>query len=403
MARTKAAPAVAPASEPVSAPSGEIENQTPPIESAAIEAAAQPAAAAPEPAPEPVERPISARDKMMAEIVANRNAVLEKELAEGRAQGGEPEPEPAAPRQDALNTPAAPRAAPEPSPAPAPAAADGTGATVTDPPRIHKITVRGRQLDMPEDHLLQAAAAGIDAQATLAEARRIYDEAQRLRGSAQDPSAGHSSPPAATPAPSSQPPSGIAEDEVREAVRLFQYGDETEGAAALHRLLERAQAQQPTVDMRAIAEQVRGEVMQGLQLRQDLTTIGTEYADIINDPRLAAIAGEDARQLRDWYVQGGVVKSEIDVFREAADRTRQYVKDLVAVHSQAQPQPEPPAPTPAPASPSGDSARTIIKRSTPNAPAAAGAIPMTPAPQAMSPKDIVNWMRSKRPGQSALT
>lgn len=378
MARTKAAPAVAPASEPVSAPSGEIEQ---PI----LEEAAPIMEGAAGPAPEPVERPISAREQMMAEIVAKRNAILESEVAEGRAQGGEPEPEPAAPPQDALNPPAAPRAAAEPSPAPAAAAADAT-------PRTYKITVRGQQIELPEGDLIRAAEAGVHSQAALFEAQRYHEEALRLRAPNTDPSA-RPSPPAATAPNPQAPPPGLTEDESLEIARALQYGDEKEVADAVRRMTAQRQASQPAIDPAAIARDVHERVGSQLRLETDLRTFASEYSDIVQDAPLTTLAAQYVQQLRAHYNQVQTPVDELTLFRQAGEMVRGDVQRWAGGTRQPEPAP---APQPTTTAPSGESARTIIKRSTPNAPAAAGAIHTTPAQRAMTPKDVVNWMRQKR-------
>ncbi len=343
------------------------------------------------------ERKLSRRDQQMADIVAARQRRIEQEQEYARQAGlgAEPEPEPAAAGQDAPEPPVAIPAAPQASPQPAPAAAPASPAPSAEPPRTVKITVRGRELDITEAEARRAAEIGVEAEARFRQAEQLYQEALRLRAPT-DSSAGHSSPPAATPATPQAPPPGLAEDEALEIARAIQYGDEKEVADAVRRITAQRQAAQPAIDPAAIAREVHERVGTQLRLEQDLHTFSTEYSDIVQDAPLTVIAAQYVQQLRNHYIQTQTPVAELDLFRQAGQLVREDVRRWAGGAAQPDPQPATPAPQPAPAASSGDSARTIIKRNTPSAPAAAGAIASPSAPRPKTGTDIVNDFRRAR-------
>lgn len=352
-----------------------------------------------QPAEPDAPQPKSRHAAQMAEIVAARHREIDRENEYARSIGmGAPDQpasaEPSASQpvvepQDGPIASVAPQAAPEPSATPASPDAPAT----TVPGRVHKITVNGREIEMPEADALRFAEQAVFAQAHLQEARRLYDEAQRLRGSAPqpDPSA-RPSPPAAS-APASQPAPSLDRNALLEFARTVLYGDEEKVADATDRLIRQVQPAPQSVDPNAIVQDVTGRVNAQLQLRQDLTTFADEYSDLVKDDDLAGMAGQRAQALRAHYHQTGSPKPELEIMREAGN----WVRDkLQTWRGGATPTSEPQPASVLQPVPTGDSPRTVIKRATPNAPAAAGAVPMQSAPRQPTPTDIVNQMRRAR-------
>ncbi len=379
MAKTKAAPPE-PASEIDPANPHDMQPTEQPVSLDEVRVA-------PEPAPsesEAAKPRLSRHAEQMAEIVASRHREIDRENDYARSIGmGEPAP------TEAQETPEAPPApVVEPEPPAAPEAPDAPAVPIEG--RVHKLTVNGRQIEIPEADVIRAAEQAVFAQAHLQEAKRLYDEAQRLRAPETDSSA-RPSPPAAS-APASQPAPSLDRNALLEFARTVLYGDEEKVADATDRLIRQVQPQSQAVDQNTIVQDVTGRVSAQLQLRQDILTFADEYKDLVQDDELAAMAGRRAQALREHYAQTGSPKPELEIMREAGNHVRDRLQNWRGGASQAEPEP---APVPPPA-PQGDSPRTVIKRATPNAPAAAGASLSTPGPRPPTPSDIVNQMRKAR-------
>lgn len=335
----------------------------------------------------PAERPLSRHDAQMAAIVEHRRQRLDAERAEGRAQGmADQEPVGAAGAPvDAQIVPAAPEAPDPASPAPAPSNEPAA------PVRTHKILVRGNEIMMSDDDMRRAAELGVESEARIRHADQVLQEARRLAAASGQPipSAGPS-PPAAPPQAQPQAPSDSDRDAMRELARELLYGDEEKVVDALHRVVTRQPAQ--PVDPEAVARDVYARVNSSLGVRSDLQTFGSEYPEIVNDPRLATLTADHVQQLRKHYETTGSPRAELALFREAGDATRQFVAEMRAGDRLAPPTPDPnPAPAPQP----GPS-RITVKRNTPQAPAAAAA-PQTPtAPREKTAHELVNDMRRQR-------
>ncbi len=154
MAKTKAAP---PASEPVS--------ETDPANPHDIQPTEQPVSLdevrvdTPEPTEEttaPTRRK-SRHEEQMDAIVAARHVELDRENAYARSMGMGEAPAPVE-AQETPEAPPAPVAEPEPSaPPPAP---DAPAAPIEG--RVHKLTVNGREIEIPEADVFHARVAGED-------------------------------------------------------------------------------------------------------------------------------------------------------------------------------------------------------------------------------------------------
>jgi hypothetical protein len=366
--------------------------------------APEPQAPEPQPEPQPEEggRRPNRHDDQIAALVAKRHERMRREQDEAVRQGL-----PAEPPQNAVETPSldpaqstaqpqpAPQAPVAPQPQPAqPASAQPPGQP--EPVRVHKIRVRGRELDVPDEDFRRAAELGFETELRRIEAARQTPQPQ--------PSASPSPAPVAPPA-QQQPPSGLDLDAAREVAREHHYGDENKAAEAILKLAKSSQGQ--AIDPNQIAEQAAAAAMQRIQLQNgiygDLNTFASEFPDVAKDEALATIAGNYVRQARQHYQQNGMARSELDLYREAG---RYVTEKLTSWRGPGQEQPQP-QPAAAPAAPSNvvslapQQQRTTIKRNMPQAPSAASArqAPAQTAPPTGT--DIVNDMRRSR-GQAPI-
>ncbi len=343
--------------------------------------------------PPPAERRPNRHDQAMVEIVARRRERLDAERAEGKAQGmADQEPLAAAP---AAGAPALPVEARPAAPSLAqPAAADGAPAPTAEPAapvRTHKILVRGNEILMSDDDMRRAAELGVESEARIRHANAVLEEARRVAASGQAPipSAGPS-PPAAPQPRSPAEPSDADRDAMRELARELLYGDEEKVVDALMRTRQPATPQGQPVDPDAMSREVYSRIESRLGLQNALQTFGSEYTEIVNDSDLATLAANYVQQLRAHYAQTQTPRTELDLFREAGNATRQAVQRWSGGAPLTDPNP---APQPQPAA--GPS-RNTVKRNMPQAPAAAAAQQVTPAPRQKTGTDIVNEMRRAR-------
>ncbi len=342
----------------------------------------------------PAERRPNRHDEQMAGIVAKRREKIAAERAEGAAQGFPdqepiPQQEPGAPAPPVQEPPPDPAAA-QPDPA---SAAAAPAAAPAAPVRTHKILVRGNEILMSDDDMRRAAELGVESEARIRHANATLEEARRIAGSPPQPipGAGPSSP-AAPPQPQTREPSETDRNAALELARELLYGDEGKVVDAL--LQWRQPSQQPTqpADPEALARDVYSRVDARLGLQHALQTFGSEYPEIINDPDLATLGANYVQQLRAHYAQTQTPRTELDLFREAGDAVRQAVTRWSGGGA---PAPDP-TPAPPPAAQAAGPSRITIKRSMPQAPAAAAAQQMAPAPRQKTGTDIVNEMRRAR-------
>lgn len=341
----------------------------------------------------PAARRPNRHDEQMREIVQRRNEKLAAERAEAAAQGfADQEPLAAiapAPTAAPVERPAA-APPPEPAAPPSPAGPDAPSAPVA-PLRTHKILVRGNEIVMTDDDMRRAAELGVESELRIRQANATLEEARRIAASGHQPipSAGPSPPAAPLQAQTSEP-SGRDRAALLELVREIQYGDEEKAADAFERLTGHQPQAQPA-DPDAMAREVYARVESRLGLQNALQTFGSEYAEIVNDPDLATLAANYVQQLRGHYAQTGTPRTELDLFREAGNATRQAMQRWSGSAPQPTPDPAPASPTPQPAG--GN--RLTVKRNMPQAPAAA-AQQVTPPPRQKTGSDIVNEMRRAR-------
>ena len=120
------------------------------------------------------------------------------------------------------------------------------------------------------------------------------------------------------------------EDAARTYERISS-GSEEDGANAIRELAQNiaraaaANMRQPNVDVAAIERQVVERVRAENVRERNLQTIGEEYPDIFNNPDLGKFAGMKARELAQQYVQAGVQKPTLELWREACNSTRQVL------------------------------------------------------------------------------
>lgn len=320
--------------------------------------------------------------KGMEAIVARRREQIEREKGESERVGLQ-QPDIAPTPLEAAPPAPPPEDTPAPPPPPLPPVADLVPAA-----RVHRIVVRGQQIEMSEEDMVRAAGMAIESEA----ARR---EAQ------QRPA------PQPAPAPPPAPPAPIDRAVALEYAKAIQYGDEDAAADALAKMAEeitrRVTPQAPAVSADEIANQVYARVNSVNTMEGALQRFATNFDDIVSDTDATTLAAIKADQLRQQYQNAGIPRTIDEIMTEAgnavrATRTRWTGTPAPATDPQTPTPPAPPAPT-APA-PAANGARVAIKRATPQAPAASAATPPTEqGPRLTSGatgSQTVAWLRQTR-------
>ncbi len=358
------------------------------------------------PVPENEQRPLSKREEQMAAIAENRRLAIEREQAygvvmenEARAAGGgapvpeTPEPRAVADEPPAQHTPATVTGAESPQPpASGPATADIQQ-------RRHIVNVGGQQFVVNDAELAHLASLGATTQIALN----------------QQPREQLPAPPAPEPrrvAPAIDP------ELTRNVVRRINYGNEEEAATALTDFAGHLaqQFQQQPVDPRQLVEQAKAEMRQETMVQNNLLTIGREFPEVfgpldkpVTDPQeaaryrrasqLAALALDDIRR-RDFML--GVQRSDLEVYREAANEVRATIGGARPA-SQSGQETATPAAIQA-AVPAAHSERLTRKRAAPSLPSAVSRVAPDgdATPRQLTKSEIVAWMAQKRHQQSPV-
>lgn len=367
-----------------------------------------------------IARPLSARDELMARIVAKREAQITEEAGLGfNAQPEEVSREhhsatrPANPSLGEIEddrTYSGPYADPDESAAsittppdnkaperpqeaiggkPNADAPAGRAAPI-QPTQTFPIELDGQVVHVTQDQMAHLARMGAIAN-------------QALYAYNQTP---HPSLPQA-PAPTARETGAAPVDEarVRDVVRNLQYSDEATAAAALHGLISDVRnsvPQAPAFDPEAYERRVMSKIDAKQQLMADTSIIKAEYADVLNDPIRADAAARQVAAIRQQVVALGIQASDLDIYREAGNRVR-------ASFGTAPPQSGNQGQAPAPAGQTAPQAPTLVvrrsvadidgrKRAAPQRTAAVidrrSAAPE--APRAPTASDIVEQMRKAR-------
>lgn len=370
-----------------------------------------------------IARPLSARDELMARIVAKREAQITEEAGLGfNAQPEEVSREhhsatrPANPSLGEIEddrTYSGPYADPDESAPPAATVSgpDRSASAISEKPnadvavssparaapiqptQTFPIDIDGQVVHVTQDQMAHLARMGAIAN-------------QALYAYNQNPQHNPPAPTAAQPAPASTREQGhVDEARVRDVVRNLQYSDEATAAAALHGLISDVRnsvPQAPAFDPEAYERRVMSKIDAKQQLMADTSIIKAEYADVLNDPIRADAAARQVAAIRQQVVALGIQTSDLDIYREAGNRVR-------ASFGTAPPQSGNQGQAPAPAGQTAPQAPTLVvrrsvadidgrKRAAPQRTAAVidrrSAAPE--APRAPTGSDIVEQMRKAR-------
>ena len=362
---------------------------------------------------EPAEGLRTPHASRLEEIVARRREQQEAELATFAEMTGQApaqpvtEDDPAQPAAAAAD-PIQPQAQNVPPAAGTPPVAGGGDGI--------KLLVNGREVVMSQDELVRNAQRGLSADERFREAARMREEAARIMGMAPQQPQQQFQQPQAQPqyvqpqqqpnAPAAQRGPIIPDDRAREIVERINYGSAEEQAAAIQDLVATA-VQQATgqgnsltpEQVYALGQRAALDITAQAQFNNDLMTIGNEYPEVINDRPLMVAAADQVRNLRLQYQGEGIVKSNLEIYREACG----FIKERYLPSSQASDPSQPGQPATsvqaAPANPNviqmGD--RIERKRAAPQPPAAASKVASSsPATPSFNASAVVNQMRKSR-------
>jgi hypothetical protein len=319
----------------------------------------------------------------MEAILAARRAQIEAEAA---AFETPPPPEPAPAPVEEVPPPQQREAAPQ-SVAPQPQQPQQPQyqpQPQPEQPRVHRIVVRGTQIDLSEADVQRAAAHALEIEAQRRDnmLRAQYEQQQQ------------------------QPPPLFDRAALTEHVKALQFGDEEAATDALSRMAEeialrvRPPPQQPVqqVDPNWIADQVYQRVNNVQSLTTALERFQADYQDIVSDEEATQLAALKADRLRAAYEQQGFQVPVEQIMREAADS----VRATRARWGGTNPTPSTTPPNqPVPMAPAlaANGGRVAVKRATPQAPAASSAPQPSDTPNVRSGitgSQTVEWMRRTR-------
>ena len=288
-----------------------------------------------------------------------------------------------------------------------PAVSSPPSAQQAPAPARHDIEVNGQRFLVTDDELRHLASVGAQFNQYIAQQRQ------------------------ALPQPQFQPQAPVAAaaeewkpdpERTRAFVKRMQYGSEDEANQAAieyeQALVERLRAQQPQVNPQQIIDAARQATQQEIvaarqaqELERNLQIIGQEYPDVYgpNEPvspelqMVYATRAETAAftlgRLRQQYQMRGVVKSDLDLYRETSDIIRRSIGGVASQPTNREPQ----AALQAAPIAAVDPSRIERKRAAPRALMAADRRSSSgeSAPQYMSNAEYIDQMRQRR-GQTSL-
>lgn len=274
-----------------------------------------------EPEIEQGERPLSAREQMMADIVAKRTRALEAEMEQNEVLTQDARDAGFA-HPDEMDEPAA-----DPEPAPRQRAAR-SDAQQPEPqqlaiqqPQLFTVPINGQNFQVTQEQLIQLAQTGMIANETINQFRQQQN----------------APPPVYTPPVERQPE--FDETRIREAVKRLQYGTEDDAFTGMRDLISHAvqnAPRGPQINPDAIINRAVNEAMAKQQLARDTDTIRQEFPEIFSNPIRADAAARQVASLRQELQMMGRQASDLEVYREAGNRVRQAFGTVTAPEPESQ-------------------------------------------------------------------
>lgn len=327
------------------------------------------------------------RKDIMAEIVKNRQKILENESNVTAQQIAEHE-EVSAPKQEEYLSS-------KPEEVVADPVVDKAGSS-SAPATVEKYTivVDGQPIEYTIDELRTQAQLGLGARKRFEEAAELRRQAEALMYAAPR----QYSQPESAMNQDTQMQSDIPETELRDIAKRMNYGSEEEQVKALKDagILFNKNAARPSgptpQEVIAIATQ---NAIATLDVRQEQAILANEFKDIIADPALAVATDVIATQLFNKYQALGQSKTRMELLREAG----QTAKDKYLRTPPSSPEQKSTVPMQAVAPMQEKLER---KRTAPQPPSAASKIASEPTKDSRySPSSVVAQMRKAR-GQGAF-
>lgn len=246
--------------------------------------------------------PVDPRKAIMDKIYANRSESFKKELeyAAAISMGATVEPVLDEGSQPAEEKPeAAPEVKEEPKPV------EG----VKGP---KEYIIAGQKVLLTEEQLQDLASRTVSAEQRLATVpQQIYQPVQPQQ-------------PIQAPV---QQATDIEPQRLKEIARKISYGNEEESARALADLVGLTVSSVPRPQQGPTPEQiVQAAVAQTtaqLQFKQNLDTIANEYSDVFQKRSSTLVAADYVNSLRNKYAGIGIMKPDVDLYREACNLTRE--------------------------------------------------------------------------------
>lgn len=261
--------------------------------------------------------------EIMEKIYAKRREIQEKELA---MQQGYDNPEPAndeIPVEEPLKKVKEPEQQEDSSPsetATSTVAPPAAGTELPPQPRIEKIKVEGRELEVPYETLITLAQKGLSAEQRWQEAAQLRQQAQALMTPQQNVQA---TQPAQQNTTSHEI---ISHDKLADIVKRINYGSEEEQAKALLDYGAAIEAKvrdevKPLPTEQLIQAATQSAVTQ-VRFEQDQATIAKEFPEVFKDKGLSMLAGQIAGEKIEQAKQTGQYRPIIDIWRESLAETK---------------------------------------------------------------------------------
>lgn len=176
---------------------------------------------------------------------------------------------------------------------------------IKKPEQKRVIMVDGRPIEFTEEEYAKLAERGMF-QPQIQQAAQVVQQPQQIQ------------PKKADEAQESQPT-----DALRDIARRITYGNEEESTKAIADLINTAVQRVPQGDPARIAQVAAQQALAQIQFQNNLETIAREYADVYEKRASTIVAADYVNSLRHKYNMLGQPRSDLDLYREACQKTRE--------------------------------------------------------------------------------
>ena len=273
-----------------------------------------------EPVPQPItpegddEAPPVFKDEVREAIFAKRQKMLEQEMVD---QGLEPQ------RSDEFEPTIEAKAEPKIEAKPEQKPAEEFR---TPEEEEFILNVYGTEKKLSKDQIIREAQKGMAATQIYQEGYRMKEEALQIANAVKQ-----NLQPQQVVKENPPPSQAIDKDKAKEIAKRINYGSEEDQISALMdfgaSIEAKVRGQTPVLPPEQLVNAATAHTLAIMERRNEEDTLKREFADIISDQPISSAADVIANQLDKSYRDQGIVKSRLDLFREAGTLAREkYLK-----------------------------------------------------------------------------